>query len=485
MAQKQKGTKQESIIYGGFMGRKRGGGGSASGKGGGVALKPSIRYSKKSSAPKRQPVNVRYSPRRSRAKRQASSIRYSAPRRAAKRQAQGIRYSAPRRSAKRQPQNIRYSAPRKAARRRQLGIRYSPPSRAAKRQAPQIRYSPGRGKTKKFDRSGIRYSQRGMESGGGRFNAQAIRYSPPRGKTKKFDKRGIRYSPARGRNKPGKAPYGAPPRLAFKRKPVPPVPARQYPNQGGRFVGFSKAPRKKRTPQGPGAVFKGLLIVPGGIIAGFLQLRRKRTYKMATRMAGYQGDMPRQGNRSERLERQRAGYQGFLMTNPRKGPGAGTNYAGNLKVKKGQRRYSNPGRTYAGNLRMKREKGKLVLLLYQLRQLRFGLPVKPAAKYQKTSKAAKNYTGNFKLRKRGKDMHPSAAYLTTRRISSAGLRKAHRKWSIFTTRLFARKQQPKEVKRKTKKLRYDKNERDIWENWANSRSPETEAEPAIEAEEQD
>jgi len=160
-----------------------------------------------------------------------------------------------------------------------------------------------------------------------------------------------------------------------------------------------------------------------------------------------------------------------------KGRSQGTLYTGNLKVKKGQSLFSKRAGGYSGNLRRKKEKGKLAVLLYQLKSMKFGFPA--GNKQSKTGKQAASYTGNFKLRKKRKNMHPSAAYLTTRRISGEGWRKTHRKWSIFKNRLFGNKQQPKDVKRKNKKLRYDKKERNIWENWENSRTPKTEPDLGI------
>ena len=220
----------------------------------------------------------------------------------------------------------------------------------------------------------------------------------------------------------------------------------------------------------PGAV-KGILAIPGGIVAGFLKLRRKRSYPSSSYMGGYRGNLPQKKNNYARLEKQRYKYQGNSPFTQRRKASDASTYAGNMKVRKGQNRYENPGRGYVGNHKMRKEKSKLDALLYNLRQLRFGFPVKPKGRYAKTSTAAREYVGNFKYRKKKKDMHPSASYLTTRRITSDNLREKHRKWSIFKYRLFGNKQQPKDVKRKKKKLRYDRKERSIWEDWQNSRSP--------------
>ena len=255
--------------------------------------------------------------------------------------------------------------------------------------------------------------------------------------------------------------FGIPPSPFAKRKQQGPIEPRAYPHPGGNYTGATKV---------PGAV-KGILAIPGGIVAGFLHLRRKRSYPASAQMGGYQGELRRRPHNYARLEKQRYEYQGNSPFRRQRTAGDASTYAGNMKVRKGQMRYENPGRGYVGNHRMRREKGKMDALLYNLRQLRFGLPVKPKGRYAKTSRAASDYVGDFKYRKRGKDMHPSAAYLTTRRITSANLREKHRKWSIFINRLFGNKQQPKHVRQKKKKLRYDKKEREIWEDWQNTRSP--------------
>lgn len=76
--------------------------------------------------------------------------------------------------------------------------------------------------------------------------------------------------------------------------------------------------------------------------------------------------------------------------------------------------------------------------------------------------AHSQYTGNYKLKKRRGDMHPSIAYLSGKKISSRKLRKEWREMNIALARLNGNKEVAKGVKNGPEKPKYDKKERDIW-----------------------
>lgn len=61
-------------------------------------------------------------------------------------------------------------------------------------------------------------------------------------------------------------------------------------------------------------------------------------------------------------------------------------------------------------------------------------------------------------------MHPSVNYLVAKNIPIKLVRKGLREWNIFWVRLNDGKITPKGSRRFARKPRFDKNERDIWNN---------------------
>lgn len=61
-------------------------------------------------------------------------------------------------------------------------------------------------------------------------------------------------------------------------------------------------------------------------------------------------------------------------------------------------------------------------------------------------------------------MHPSVNYLTAKNIPMKLVRKGLRKWNIFWVRLNEGKLYPKGVHKVAKKPKFDRKEKDIWNN---------------------
>lgn len=61
-------------------------------------------------------------------------------------------------------------------------------------------------------------------------------------------------------------------------------------------------------------------------------------------------------------------------------------------------------------------------------------------------------------------MHPSVNYLVAKNIPYKFLRKGLRKWNVFWVRLNDVKVTPKGSRRIAKKPKFDKKEKDIWNN---------------------
>ncbi|MBV6645515.1 MAG: hypothetical protein KI790_08690 [Cyclobacteriaceae bacterium] len=84
---------------------------------------------------------------------------------------------------------------------------------------------------------------------------------------------------------------------------------------------------------------------------------------------------------------------------------------------------------------------------------------------KQTSRQVSGYDGDFKLKPvRGKDLHPSASYRMMMGVSGQKLRNSLRKWNVLWVQLNRNKQQPNAVKEKISKPKFDKKEREIWNN---------------------
>ena len=75
------------------------------------------------------------------------------------------------------------------------------------------------------------------------------------------------------------------------------------------------------------------------------------------------------------------------------------------------------------------------------------------------------YRGTMKLAKRGSgDQHPSSNYHFAMKFSNPKIRKMFRKWNIFWVRVNGNKEEPKGVKASVRSPKFDKKEKDIWNN---------------------
>lgn len=87
--------------------------------------------------------------------------------------------------------------------------------------------------------------------------------------------------------------------------------------------------------------------------------------------------------------------------------------------------------------------------------------------YEKQSKKVHQYEGDIKLKFNKENMHPSHVARNAKRMRSAEQVARYRSFSKWWTRLW-KKEQPEVVKKKPATPRYDKKEKDIWEdsrNW--------------------
>jgi hypothetical protein len=72
-----------------------------------------------------------------------------------------------------------------------------------------------------------------------------------------------------------------------------------------------------------------------------------------------------------------------------------------------------------------------------------------------------------------KNMHPSVKYLSAKYVPSKFIRKGLRKWNVFWVRLNSGKVDPSGARNFAKKPKFDKKEKDIWNNKPREASPST------------
>jgi len=92
------------------------------------------------------------------------------------------------------------------------------------------------------------------------------------------------------------------------------------------------------------------------------------------------------------------------------------------------------------------------------------VPTQKAEKRLNENKADRyaGYTGDFKIKRRKGDIHPSVAYVSGSKINSRKLRKEWRELNIVWVRINGNKEVSKGVKSEPDKPKYDKKEREIW-----------------------
>ena len=140
----------------------------------------------------------------------------------------------------------------------------------------------------------------------------------------------------------------------------------------------------------------------------------------------------------------------------------GSDFAGHLKVKRNNR-IKTEGTKFAGHLKVKpNAKIKTEGLSY-----RGNTKVKTRffqnQYYRKKSRQEQLFAGNYKVRRtKGKDLHPSANYTGRQVRRSPTAEKINRKWKLLWAKTNKNADQPKHLKGKRKKPKYDPKEREIW-----------------------
>jgi len=140
----------------------------------------------------------------------------------------------------------------------------------------------------------------------------------------------------------------------------------------------------------------------------------------------------------------------------------GTTFAGNLRVKP-DARVKTPGTTFAGhykvstNPRIKTE-GVDFQGTYRTSTQFF-----KNRYYRQKSREQQLFAGNYQVRRtKGKDLHPSATYSGGRLKDPNKREDFSRQWKLLVAKTQKNADQPKHLKIKNKKPKYDPGEKDLW-----------------------
>ena len=189
-----------------------------------------------------------------------------------------------------------------------------------------------------------------------------------------------------------------------------------------------KGMRAKEVAQGPGTTYQGNL-------------------KSSKRIVNWDG----------------ADYQGNLKVRKNKKiKTEGTTFAGHLKVRPNARTKT-PGTTFAGHYRVStNSRIKTEGVNFQGNQ-KIATRFSKNRYYRQKSREQQLFAGNYKVRRnKGKDLHPSATYSGGRLKDPNKRDDLSRKWKLLLAKTQKNADQPKHLKEKSKKPKYDPKEKDLW-----------------------
>jgi len=191
-----------------------------------------------------------------------------------------------------------------------------------------------------------------------------------------------------------------------------------------------KGMRAKEILQGPGTTFRGHLDSPKKIV-------------------GWDG----------------ADFAGHLkVKSHRKVKTEGTRFAGNLRVKPNAK-VKTPGTTFAGHYKVNTSSRIKTEGVDFQGNFKTSTRFFKNRDYRKKSREQQLFAGNYKVRRtKGKDLHPSATYSGGRLKDPNKRNDLSRKWKLLLAKTKKNADQPKHLKNKYKKPKYDPKERDIWNN---------------------
>lgn len=209
--------------------------------------------------------------------------------------------------------------------------------------------------------------------------------------------------------------------------------------------------RRSRQKAEQAAVFEGKL----KRASHFLEVKRKQ--KIAHKTGKYPGDI-KVPNLQVQLRRERRHAEIIGGSN---GPIAYKRHTLKGEIRH-QNKVSREVGLYAGNIKISRKKQDAGEYSFYQGKIRVRTEKYQTRHLKKLSNEVHKFNGTLRVRKAGKNMHPSVSYLKSKTKNSHEQKENYRKWKLKWHHWFKDKEQPKHLKTKTRKPRYDNKEREIW-----------------------
>ncbi len=239
------------------------------------------------------------------------------------------------------------------------------------------------------------------------------------------------------------------------------VPDIKLRNQGAEWKGNIKG--HKYIEGAPGTTHKGNLKLKrkqildyGGDWAGDLKVKKRKKDNRASTFT-MKGFKPKELGPAPGTT-----FKGHLRSPKKINSWDGSDYAGDLKVRR-NKKVKTDGTKFAGHLKVRpnariktegtdfRGNHKVTTRFFQNQYFR------------KKSRQEQQFAGNYKIRRtKGKDLHPSAWYTGRQVHRSETAETINRKWKLLWAKTNKNSHQPKHLKKKGKKPKYDPKESEIW-----------------------
>lgn len=209
--------------------------------------------------------------------------------------------------------------------------------------------------------------------------------------------------------------------------------------------------RRSRQKAEQAAIFEGKL----KRAPHFLEVEKER--KIAHQTGNYPGNIkipvPKVQSRRERKNAEILGNSNGPVTYRRHTRRGEIRHQNNVSKEVG---------LYAGNIKVSRNKQKAGEYSFYQGRIRVRTEKSQTRHFKKLSNEIHQFNGMLRIREPGKDMHPSVSYLKSKTKNSYEQKEKYRQWKLKWHHWFKNKDQPKHLKTKSRKPRYDKKESEIW-----------------------
>lgn len=256
----------------------------------------------------------------------------------------------------------------------------------------------------------------------------------------------------------------------------------QYQQPASKTVNYNNSPQQNQNnpppfEEGQSKVKKGLWqkIFRKKTVSTFEGNLKRNKKEDGTVGTDHQGNIKQQKIDYDQLAKDQHLYQGKIRRAPQKRLDKQFQYkAEYMSFYSGGKRVPTPNKKEkldqkqsndlqsAGIYKVKKQKDKAAAYTTYYQQIKLPTLKAKTRHYKKLSEKVHQYDGDIRYRKPGKDMHPSVFHLKAKTKNSYEQKEKYRRWRLVLSHIFKQSDQPKHVKERERKPRYDKGESEIW-----------------------